>query len=74
MPLVSKLQKCQNVLVGKYEGFDYSNITVFMHNKELIQLLKPTQSERAQECIRYAVYKASGVSPSAAYRLFGLRT
>ena len=39
--------------------------------QELKQLLTITQSERERECIRYAIYKTSGASPTEARRLFG---
>ena len=38
------------------------------HLKELLSL---AQSDRERECIRYAVYKSSGLTPSAARRVYG---
>ena len=83
---ISRPQKCQSqlYLLEKSEGFDYAKLTRFLSNniaaasarkgivkEELKELLKLTQSERERKCIRYAVYKASGASPSEARRLFG---
>ena len=42
-----------------------------MTKDQLIQLLTLTQSDREREVIKYAVYKSSGLTPSAARRLYG---
>ena len=68
----------------KTEGFDYEQLANFLSKnieqlsrkqgitkEELKQLLKITQSERERECIRYAIYKTSGATPTEARRLFG---
>ena len=41
--------------------------------EELKQLLTITQSERERECIRYAIYKSSGATPTKARRLYGFQ-
>ena len=37
----------------------------------LKQLLRITQTERERECIRYAIYKTSGATPTEARQLYG---
>ena len=45
--------------------------TPAMTKDHLRQLLTLAQSDRERECIKYAVYKSSGLTPSAARRLYG---
>ena len=83
---VKGLQKGQSqlYLMEKIEGLDYGQLANFLSKnieqlsrkqgitkEELKQLLRITQSERERECIRYAIYKTSGATPTEARRLFG---
>lgn len=83
---VKKSEKRQSELfvMEKAEGFNYQGLISFLNKslsqksrpqgitrEEIKQLLKITQSDRERECIRYAVYKASGATPTEARRLYG---
>ena len=64
-------------LMEKFEGFDYSKLSHFSSKsfqelsrrqaitKEEVKSLF-TRSERERECIHYAIYKTSGVTPTQA--------
>ena len=41
--------------------------------EELKQLLTITQSDRERKCIRYAIYKTSGATPTKAHCIFGFQ-
>ena len=74
-------QGIQNLHIQKVHGFNYINFAKFlstqtsnqqaMSKEELKHLLSITQSDRERECVRYAVFKASGVTPSVARRIYG---
>ena len=83
---VKKSEKRQSELfvMEKAEGFNYQGLISFLNKslsqksrpqgitrEEIKQLLKITRSDRERECIRYAVYKASGATPTEARRLYG---
>ena len=55
-------------LQGKLSRSQEQGIT----KEELKQLLTLTKSDRERKCIRYAVFKASGVSQTKARQCFGL--
>ena len=75
------------MLWKKIDNLEYPALLTFLNTKlsqskaqrgfskdELKQLLSIAQSEREKECIRYAAYKASSITPSQARRKFGLES
>ena len=46
--------------------------TSAMTKDHLRQLLTHAENYRQHDCIKYAVYKSSGLTPSAARRLYGM--
>ncbi len=52
-------------------AFNKAVNTPNVSKEELKQLLSIAQSDRERECLRYAVYRASGLTPTAARRCFG---
>lgn len=86
MPVVAFRVKGALHLMEKIEGLDYRQLANFLGKnvkqlprkqgitkEELKQLLTITQSERERECIRYAIYKTSGATPTEARRLYGFQ-
>ena len=76
------------LLLQHFYGADYSNISTVMNgmasslscdNKPSLQrscvqmLLSLAQSDRERECIRYGIYKASGVTATQARRVYGFQ-
>lgn len=85
MPVVAICLIGELYLLEKNDNFDYSALLRFFNKQlsqstaksgisrnELKQLLSIAQSERERECVKYAVYKASSITPSQARRQFGL--
>ena len=76
----------QNYLFEKFSGVDYRQflhlLNVFraekaskklaMSKKQLSDILSIAQSDRERECIRYTAVVASGMSPKAARKCYGL--
>lgn len=74
-------------IMEKFENFDYACLVKFLNtlsssrlseprdqpitSEQVKELLSVTQNERERECVRFAIYKATGVTPTAARRLFG---
>ena len=72
-------------IMEKVSGFNYINFAKFLRSnleihshkqskmtkEDLQRLLLISQTDRERKCIRYAVFKASGITPSAARRLYG---
>ena len=76
--------KSQTYVLEYVHGVDYVKIanilgkSLITHSavpsiskEELKKLLLITRSDRERDCVRYAVFKASGLTPSAARRHFG---
>lgn len=70
-------------LMEKISGLDYTTFASFLEGRELKRhqgitkeglrdLLILDKNDRERECIRYAVYKASGVTQTKARQQFGL--
>ena len=85
MPLVAMRIQKELFLIEKIKGLEYPMLASFLQGKlsksqeqqgitkeELKQLLTLTKSDRERECIRYAVFRASGVSQTKARQRFGL--
>ena len=76
-----------SILMEKYPQTDYSKIGAILNGlataflpkektatleKSMVKmLLSIAQSDRERECVRYAIYKASGMTPIAIRRAFG---
>ena len=68
-----------SILMEKYHGTDYAKMGTILNGlantltpkgtsleKSMVKiLLSITQSDRERECVRYAIYKASGMTPTA---------
>lgn len=83
MPVVAIRIWGELYLMEKISGLNYSAIIGFIANQkpkrevgmtktELKQLLVIATTEKERECIRYAVYKASNLTPTQAKLHFGL--
>ena len=65
----------QRIIDFYLEGLKQSSVnsqSPTMTKAHLMQLLLLAQSDRERECIKYAVFKSSGLSPSAARKFYGL--
>ncbi len=75
-----------SILMEKVSGMDYSKLGAIMNSlavdtsmpkgpsleKSVVKmLLSIAESDRERECMRYAIYKASGITPSQARRRYG---
>ena len=76
--------KSQVYVMEYIHGINYRSVAQFLEasglshtacpnisKQELQKLLAMAQSDRERECLRYAVYRASGLPPTAARRCFG---
>lgn len=83
MPMVAIRIWGELYLMEKVNGLNYSAIITFIANQkpkrevgmtksELKELLKIATAEKERECIRYAVYKASNLTPTQAKLHLGL--
>lgn len=73
------------ILMEKYSGVDYAKMGAILNGLTTTQspvgtslekstvkmLLSIAKSDRERECVRYAVYKASGMTPTSVRRLYG---
>lgn len=86
MPLFAVRIDGELFLMPSINGLDYYSITAFLSNRltdnkktlgiskcELKQLLKLVSNEGDRECVKYAVCKASSITPTQARRLLGMR-
>ena len=75
-----------SILMEKFSGTDYRKLGAIMNSlaanthlpkgvsleKSVVKmLLSIAKSDRERECLRYAIYKASGITPSQARRTYG---
>ena len=70
----------------KVNGFNYRTFVLFLRTRiescqsrneitkeDLRRLLLLCQSDRERQCVRYTVFKASGVTSSAAQKIYGFQ-
>ena len=85
MPIVLFPVCGQLYIMEKVQGLSYSHLSKFLTSRltikkakkgmtkdDLKKLLLITSSEKERECIKYAVYKSSGVTPTRARLRYGL--
>ena len=61
-------QKIRQILSANIKS---SSLSSTLTKKDVKQLLGLAQSDRERECLRYAIFKSSGLTPSGARRKFG---
>lgn len=85
MPIVIFPVCCQLYVMEKVEGLSYIHLSKFLTSKltinqakqgmtkeDLKKLLLIASNDKERECIKYAVYKSSGITPTQARLKYGL--
>ena len=85
MPLVAIFINKEQYIMEKTDGFNYMSLSNFlesdvrkdmkefgMNKSDLKHLLSIVKGEKERECVRYAVYKCSGLTQTQARNHFGL--
>ena len=69
----SHSQEAVNVIDFYLQGTQQNVGTFSMTKDNLKHLLCPAQSDQERECIKYAVLKSSGLTPTAARKFYGFQ-
>jgi hypothetical protein len=82
MPLVAIFINKEQYIMEKTDGFNYMSLITFfetkssknlcMNKNDLKNLLLMVKGDKERECVRYAIYKCSGLTQTQARNHFGL--